>query len=581
LMRKPPFAVAGAFEIPSEVRFLPIASDPRIENQKRYGIVATGHACSTPRFQKHNATDCARTLHAHDILSSHAGTTRNYNYAHAFGRDGKPTQQPYSESIQSELGATPGLHHKPSTTGLLGDANLAGFLPHRSSSYQYSMKLNPGSLDTADIPGAQPGEPNKFLVQTKRHINPIVPAYVLPSSPPRSPSHFKGSGRDSLSVKDINEEDARNQFGTGWNRERKVKIKMNLDRSAGLEGPGKRSVAVGIPDFHDVTGNSPGRKSSRFGRDDRCPLGKDLATFTRGVAGEGLYPGVTGSGFKSSRHTNPLKPVYCFSASKPTADFETLRGPVVNTSPAIQRYTPSMIDEAVTRTSTAPLSSQAGAGGGGGAHDTQRSLLGFQLRQHASSSSSPASYSSPPAPTCEPRSGSGGDGSGPGVTSQAAGVRCPPRLGGPYVAFRQRKGVISPISPPRDSVESDGSAGEDTGESAEHNKTLPSHTRLEKHTSRTTKRVCLSPRASICEYGHVAGSQPANPHLQKLRYKSSLGSQAAVTQDTCVVSKESTLLVTHDIEGAAVLPYGQLQAKTCFNATKVIVYWYKVANTDT
>jgi hypothetical protein len=45
-------------------------------------------------------------------------------------------------------------------------------------------------------------------------------------------SHFKGSVRDSLSVKDINEEDARNQFGTGWNRERKVKIKMNLDRSA-------------------------------------------------------------------------------------------------------------------------------------------------------------------------------------------------------------------------------------------------------------------------------------------------------------------------------------------------------------
>jgi hypothetical protein len=232
----------------------------------------------------------------------------------------------------------------------------------------------------------------------------------------------------------------------------------------------------------------------------------------RGVVGEGLYPGVTGSGFKSSRHTNPLKPVYCFSASKPTADFETLRGPVVNTSPVIQRDTPSMIEEAVKlpRTSTAPLSSPAGAGGGGGAHDTQRSLLGFQLRQHASSSSSPASYSSLPASTCEPRSGSGGDGSGPGVTSQAAGVRCPPRLGGPYVAFRQRKG----ISRPRDSVESDGSAGEDTGESAEHNNTLPSHTRLQQHTTRTTKRVCLSPQVSICEYGHMTGSQPANPHCK-------------------------------------------------------------------
>jgi hypothetical protein len=210
----------------------------------------------------------------------------------AFGNDDRETQQPFSPKVQGEIGANSSLSHRPSTTGLLGDCSLGGTLAHRSHSWRLANKRNAGALDTNDIEGAQPGEPNKFLQATNRHTNSMAPAYKLPTSPPRTPLLPKASGRDSLRTSDIAlESDPRNLFGTGWTAERRDRfMNLNRDKQAGLEGnsrpPG--SAAHSVPDaLEDVAGSKAGttyrfRMMKQFGRDDRDPQGSDLMAITRG-----------------------------------------------------------------------------------------------------------------------------------------------------------------------------------------------------------------------------------------------------------------------------------------------------------
>jgi hypothetical protein len=275
----------------------------------------TGHVCSTKRFKIHTPRESERQIHVHDIQATSPGTTRNYQHSHKFGVDGKDTEHPYNASIQHSLGAQPGLHHRPSTTGLLGDASLGGNLAHRSPSWRLMNKGNASSLSTDDIEGAQPGEPNRFLQVTKRHLNPMVPQYTLPKTPPRTEVTVKASGRDFMQIHDINNSDKRNLFGTGWTAERRERLMgLQKDRKTGLEGKGMALNDAGIPDFTDVPGTGPDtthrmRMARQFGCDDRNPvnpLGHELLSLTRG----NHCPGVSGSTFKSQRHCDPLQPSY-------------------------------------------------------------------------------------------------------------------------------------------------------------------------------------------------------------------------------------------------------------------------------
>jgi hypothetical protein len=176
-------------------------------------------------------------------------------------------------------------------------------------------KGNASSLTTEDIEGAQPGESNKFLQVTKRHLNPMTPQYTLPKTLPRTEVTVKASGRDTMKIKDINNSDERNLFGTGWTAERReLLMSLQKDRKTGLEGKGMPLNDAGIPDFTDIAGTGPDtthrmRMMQQFGCDDRNPvnpLGHDLLNITRGKS----CPGVSGTTFKSQRHCDPLQPTY-------------------------------------------------------------------------------------------------------------------------------------------------------------------------------------------------------------------------------------------------------------------------------
>jgi len=70
-----------------------------------------------------------------------------------------------------------------------------------------------------------------------------------------------------------------------------------------------------------------------------------------------------------------------------------------------------------------------------------------------------------------------------------------------------------------------------------------------------------SATGNTIEYGYVVGSQPKNPHLHRMNYKSRLGEQSHVSQDTCGITKEPIALATEDISGAVVLPYTMLKTQ--------------------
>ena len=294
----PPFAVNGGFDVSDSVRFVSIARDSPIENQRRYGIEATGQNTSTGRFRVHSPQEQARSLLTNDIPAASPGSTRNIAHSLKFGRDNKDTSQPYHSGVQQEVGAQPALHEKASTTGVLGDARSGGALPHRSASYKYTHKGNPGILDIADIEGAQPGEANLFLKATQRHTNPMSPEYRLATSPPRT-SEIPKTRRavtDSLDVTDIRVSDTRHQYGTPWTAEKKdCFMLLNRDRKAGLGKSDGKSAKSPVEEYPDVAGASPGttrhcRLLKEFGRDSRNPLGTDLDTFIGGPS----CPGVSG-----------------------------------------------------------------------------------------------------------------------------------------------------------------------------------------------------------------------------------------------------------------------------------------------
>ncbi|EKX49995.1 hypothetical protein GUITHDRAFT_135672 [Guillardia theta CCMP2712] len=286
----PPFAVADP---PSKDDiYLPISRSPQLADNKR---VFT----STRRFRVHNDADSARSLRSHDIPGAQASSTRNLLVTKRFGNDKKAVVGIYDEKTQHEVEAFCSVYHKASNTGLLGDAVLGSYLPHRSQSYRLKNKNVKYSLQTEDIFGAQPKQLSRFLEVTSRHLDPLSPKYKHPSFKPADPLVPKSNGHNSLDVKDLvfsaGDGELRPVFGVG---------KLVMSRADG--------GAAGLLD------NKATRRSQR---QTRNPLGDDILTITRGPT----MPGITGSSFKSRRNTDPLAPAYHLSLELSAVDHETLR----------------------------------------------------------------------------------------------------------------------------------------------------------------------------------------------------------------------------------------------------------------
>eukprot|EP00960_Hanusia_phi_P039785 754044-Hanusia_phi.AAC.1 len=135
----PPFAVADS--TPQDESYLPISRSPQLADNKR---VFT----STRRFRVHNESESARSLRSHDIPGAQASSTRNLLVTKRFGNDKKSIVGIYDAQTQQEVEAFSSLYHKASNTGLLGDAVLGSYLPHRSQSYKLKNKNVKYSLQT-------------------------------------------------------------------------------------------------------------------------------------------------------------------------------------------------------------------------------------------------------------------------------------------------------------------------------------------------------------------------------------------------------------------------------------------------